>query len=96
MFRAPVAPATLFEGIEKLPAGCWVKFDRVSGMGPEQRYWQPRGGDDRVPSNDFAEERVETAIADAALGEARLLAGSGDIRVERSEGVLAANTGRPS
>src|SRR5829696_1037723 len=67
MFRAPVAPATLFEGIEKLPAGCWVKFDRVSGMGPEQRYWQPRAGEDRVPSNDLAEERVETAIADAAL-----------------------------
>ena len=46
MFRAPVGPVTLFEGIKKLSAGCWARFDRVSGMGPEQRYWEPRADED--------------------------------------------------
>ena len=67
MFRAPVGPVTLFEGIKKLSAGCWARFDRVSGMGPEQRYWKPRADEDPVASNTIFEERVETAVAAAAL-----------------------------
>jgi asparagine synthase (glutamine-hydrolysing) len=32
------APDTMFEGIKKLPAGCWAVFDRVNRLCPEV-YW---------------------------------------------------------
>jgi asparagine synthase (glutamine-hydrolysing) len=67
MFRAPVGPATLFEGIKKLSAGCWVRFDRAGGMGVEQRYWEPRASKDQLADQAIAEERVGRAVGDAAL-----------------------------
>jgi asparagine synthase (glutamine-hydrolysing) len=67
MFRGPVAPVTLFEGITKLSAGCWARFDRVGGMASEQRYWRPQAVKEPLTQPDVAAERVETAVGDAAL-----------------------------
>jgi asparagine synthase (glutamine-hydrolysing) len=67
MFRAPVAPLTLFEGINKLSAGCWAKFDRSRGLAPEQQYWKPRATQETLMQPEVAEETVETTVSDAAL-----------------------------
>jgi len=32
------APATIYQGIRKLPPGCWMQWDRAVGI-REQRYW---------------------------------------------------------
>jgi len=66
MFRAPVAPMTLFEGIHKLSPGSWRRFDRVNGMAPEQRYWEPRAVQERRTEGESAEAVVETAVGNAA------------------------------
>src|SRR5438105_15115267 len=58
MFRAPVAPQTLFAGVEKLPPGCWCTYDATSGLGPPRPYWQPQAfAEDRV-SRDVREQRL--------------------------------------
>src|SRR5829696_7057052 len=66
MFRAPVAPMTLFEGIHKLSPGSWRRFDRLNGMAPEQRYWEPRAVQEPRAEGEPAEAVVETAVGNAA------------------------------
>ncbi len=39
-FLTTPAPDTLFEGIHKLPAGCWLRIDSNGSM-REERYWDP-------------------------------------------------------
>jgi asparagine synthase (glutamine-hydrolysing) len=66
MFRAAVGPMTLFRGINSVSAGSAVSFDRVDGIGPEQRYWEPHAT--RAPSvgTETPEQRVESALGNAA------------------------------
>ena len=65
MFRAPVGPSTLFDGIKKLSAGSWCTYDRVRGLGPERRYWQPDSHATPLPGGE-TEERITSALDDAA------------------------------
>jgi asparagine synthase (glutamine-hydrolysing) len=66
MFRGPVGPATLFEGVEKLSAGCWRSYDRIEGLGVEQRYWVARTHA-RPTSDELAEKKIEGALEEAAV-----------------------------
>lgn len=66
MFRAPVGPDTLFEGISKLSPGSWCTYDRATGITPHHRYWEPRAIQPEVASKEFIESRVESALGDAA------------------------------
>jgi asparagine synthase (glutamine-hydrolysing) len=67
MFRAPLGPETLFEGINKLSAGCWCRYDRSKGLGPQKRYWEPQAIRMPVRDAELIEDRVENALDDAAL-----------------------------
>jgi asparagine synthase (glutamine-hydrolysing) len=42
MFRAPLAPRTLFEGIHKLEPGSWLRYRRANKTLVEERYWAPQ------------------------------------------------------
>jgi asparagine synthase (glutamine-hydrolysing) len=42
MFRAAVGPATLLEGVTKVSAGTWCRYDRSSGMGAATAFWRPQ------------------------------------------------------
>ena len=67
MFRAPIAPMTLFNGIQKLSPGSSRRFDRVNGLFTEQRYWEPRAVHEPGAELDAAEAVVEDAVGNAAL-----------------------------
>jgi asparagine synthase (glutamine-hydrolysing) len=66
-FLTTPAPQTLFDGIKKLPGGCWLRID-ADGRMTEQRYWevwdhtQPLTG---VPDAEIAERllaELRTAV----------------------------------
>jgi asparagine synthase (glutamine-hydrolysing) len=65
MYRAPVGPSTLFDGIKKVSAGCWCAYGRERGLGPEHRYWQPNSGAAPL-APDETEELITSALGDAA------------------------------
>jgi len=58
-FLTTPSPQTLFEGIQKLPAGTWLRV-RVNGSMEHCRYWDPL---DRVePLTDVSEEEIAERI----------------------------------
>lgn len=67
MFRAPVGPATLIDGINKLSAGCWLSYDRRKAAVAEERYWAPSLPATTLRDADVAEDQVEDALEAAAL-----------------------------
>jgi asparagine synthase (glutamine-hydrolysing) len=67
MFRAPLAPATLFRGISKLPSGTWCGYTAAGGVGPTHRYWHPPGRESCIGPPDSSPESIERAIEDALV-----------------------------
>ena len=66
MFRAPVGPGTLFDGIAKLSPGCWCTYDRENGVSAHRRYWRPRAVEPDPARREELERRVESALDAAA------------------------------
>ncbi len=54
-FLASPAPMTLFEGIHKLPGGCWLRIDR-DGTVRQERYWDAWDGIEMM--HDESEETI--------------------------------------
>ena len=67
------APFTLFEGIRKLPGGCWLRAD-VDGNIEERRYWD--AWDEAAPAEhtedewvDLLRQELETAVRDRGVAD---------------------------
>jgi len=65
-FLATPAPETLFEGVRKLPGGCWLRV-RDNGEMLEQRYWDV--WDHTHPLTDASDEEIAARVL-AELREA--------------------------
>ena len=60
-FLSIPAPDTLFEGIKKIPNGCWVKVTRNGDM-HEQRYWDVL--DHKVDLTGLSEDEISKRLLD--------------------------------
>jgi len=60
-FMTTPAPSTLFEGIQKLPAGSWLKVDS-DGRVQEERYWDVL--DNMVPLDGLSENMIAERVLD--------------------------------
>lgn len=61
-FLTTPAPQTLFEGIQKLPAGTWLKVDTKTGAMTEKRYWDV--WDYTTPMTHVSEDEIVKGILD--------------------------------
>lgn len=64
-FLTSPAPQTLFEGVKKLPAGCWLRIND-NGLVREERYW------DVLDNSITLVEKDEDSIAQMILQELKL------------------------
>ncbi len=68
-FLTTPAPQTLFDGIKKLPGGCWLKIDRA-GKTHFKRYWDP--WDHTKPLTGASEEEISSLVRKELEGAVRL------------------------
>jgi asparagine synthase (glutamine-hydrolysing) len=68
-FLTTPAPITLFKGIRKLPAGCWMRV-RQDGRIEESRYWDVLDHTD--PLTDVPEDEVSAHIVEELRASVRL------------------------
>ena len=67
MFRAPLAPATLVRGVQKLSAGSWCEYDVNRGMAPAEHYWSLLGDPTNAGEASLGGEALERAVEDAVV-----------------------------
>lgn len=61
LYRAPLGPGTMLEGVEKVPPASVVSVRTSGSLSGPASYWQPRPQAPR-PSEDEIEEAIESAV----------------------------------
>lgn len=67
MFRASVGPATLLEGITKVTAGTWCRYDRINGMTAPTVFWRPQVLTPPRSELRVTEQTLEQTLEDAVV-----------------------------